>query len=257
MPAALAPVSTTQLAPTYTPAELPAKPSELLASAPDTEDSLSTYRAGEPSNAVPAARTAFHESAAALAFPSAAMPFSGAYGGAYGPSLDAKIQGLEEDLLSTVYDAGYEAGYEAGLKGAHPALLSRAGVAAQTPSGGPIHQGSRQHPLPVAALQSSKHLSLSAPAPAPQTELQSQAQLQAYGQHIGSVSYGHATPALAPAPAQSAGRAAAISPRLSPALALPSYAAQAAYGYQAYAYTASYSAAEKGAPRCNSVCAGR
>ena len=244
MPAALAPISTTQLAPTHTPAELPAKPSELLVLAPDTENSLSTYRAGEPSSAAPAARTAFHESAANLAFPSAGMPFSGGYGGAYGPSLDAKIQGLEEDLLSTVYDAGYEAGYEAGLKGAHQALLSHASVAAQTPGGAPIRQGSRQPLLPVAAPQSSEHLSQSAQAPAPQPELQSHPQPQAYGHRIGSVFYGHPTPALAPAPAQSAGHAAAISPKLSPALALPSYAAQAAYGYQAYAYTASYSAAE-------------
>ena len=245
MPAALAPVSTTQLAPTYTPADLPAKPSELLASAPDTEDSLSTYRALEPSSAVPAATTAFHESAANIAFPSAGMPFSGAYGGVYGSSLDAKIQGLEEDLLSTVYDAGHEAGYEAGLKGAHHAVLSRAGVAAQSPSGGPDHPGSHQHLLPVAAPHSSKHLSQSAQAPAPQPELQSHTQPQAYGQHISSGSYGQSTPAPASAPEQSAGHAAAFSHELSPAHASPSYAVYAAYGSQAYAYTPSYSPAEK------------
>ena len=94
-----------------------------------------------------------------VAFPSAAMPFSGAYGGAYGPSLDAKIQGLEEDLLSTVYDAGYEAGYEAGLKGAHPALLSRAGVAAQTPSGAP--HPPRQPPATHCLLQPCSHPNIS------------------------------------------------------------------------------------------------
>ena len=245
MPAALAPISTTQLAPTYILADLPAEPSELLAPAPDTEDSLSTYRAGEPSSAVPAAGTAFHKSAADLPFSSAGEFNSGAYGGAYGPSLDARIQGLEEDLLSTVYDAGYEAGYEAGLKEAHQALLSRASVAAQPPGGAPIHQGSRQPLLPVAAPQSSQHLPQGAQAPAPQPELQSHPRSQAYARHIYSGYYGHSTPAPASAPAQSAGHAAPKSHELSPAHALPSYAVPAAYGYQAYAYTASYSPAEK------------
>ena len=292
MPAALAPISTTQLAPTYTPAEFSAEPSELLASAPDTADSLGTYRAREPSSAVPAARAAFQESARTLktasqktelssslampvmhalspdvafppqpaaqivhmlsqpmsaaysASPSAGMLYSAA-SGAYSPSLDAEIEGLEEHLLSAVYEAGFEAGYEAGLGEAHGALLSQANVTARTPSGAPIHHDSPQHPLLAAAPQSSEHLSHIAQAPAPQLELQSQPQPQAYGRYISSGFYEHRTPALPSAPAQSAGHAAASDHELSPAHALPSYAVQAAYGYQAYAYTGSYSPAEK------------
>ena len=244
MPAALAPIGTTQPAPTYTSDGLSAGPPELLASAPDREGSLSTPRGPKPSRAVPAARTAFYESAGDSAYPSTGMHYPGAYG-APGPSLDAKINSLEKDLVSTVYEAGFEAGYEAGLEAARHARHSRAGVAAQTPSGAPIHKDSHQHLLPVAAPQSSEHLLQSAQAPAPQPALHSQLQPQAYGQYISSGSYGHLTPASASTPAQSAGHAAAPTHELSPAHAPPTYAVHAAYGSQVYAYTGSYSPAEK------------